>query len=620
MKSPLGLTDSCGKAVYFSPYNHFQIDYICAMENYIVSSRKYRPASFDTVVGQHHITGTLKNAIRTQQLAQAFLFCGPRGVGKTTCARIFAKTINCTDITAEGEACNACESCLSFNRGASMAIHELDAASNNSVDDIRSLVEQVRYAPQGAKYKIYIIDEVHMLSTSAFNAFLKTLEEPPSYAIFILATTEKHKILPTILSRCQIFDFNRIQVADIAAQLARICDKEGVTYEPKALHIIAQKADGALRDALSIMDQVVSFSAGDLSYAAVIDNLNIIDHDYFFQITDLLLQQDLAGVSVLLDEVISKGFEGINFLTGLSSHFRNLLMTKDSRTLKLLEVSDDIKQLYHAQTDRASAGFLLTALNMASHAEINYKQSKQPRLLVELALMKMCFVNQLLQPDQLAEAVKKKVADAPSIAFTNPTAAAIKVQAVATDTPPRSEAHLSPSGFAPDSGATTAKQPPKATASLKGGRIKIGKNLADIKAHSLSETNAEEETAKVYERSELRFEEAWSKLLSEIKALKKEYLYSILSEAKPVLDADQKFEITIYSEAQQQLFEEEKQELIEKIRHYTGNFSIGFNYKILENESNIIKPVTSLDKFGQMALKNEVLVRFVDRLNLDIDY
>lgn len=594
------------------------------MENYIVSSRKYRPASFDTVVGQHYITGTLKNAIRTQQLAQAFLFCGPRGVGKTTCARIFAKTINCTDITAEGEACNACESCLSFNRGASMAIHELDAASNNSVDDIRSLVEQVRYAPQGAKYKIYIIDEVHMLSTSAFNAFLKTLEEPPSYAIFILATTEKHKILPTILSRCQIFDFNRIQVSDIAAQLARICDKEGIQYEPKALHIIAQKADGALRDALSIMDQVVSFSAGNLSYTAVIDNLNIIDHDYFFQITDLLLQQDLAGVSVLLDEVISKGFEGINFLTGLSSHFRNLLMTKDSRTLKLLEVSDDIKQLYHVQTARAPAGFLLTALNMASHAEINYKQSKQPRLLVELALMKMCFLNQLLEPEQLAEAVKKKVADAPSLAFTNPTAAAIKVQPVgkAEITPP--------SAAVPEAAAATAlaevptaTPPPTtkvATGNLKAGRIKIGKNLADIKAHFLRESEEEAVATQVYERSELSFEAAWEKLLAEIKGLKKEYLYSILSDAKPQLDAAQKFEITIHSEAQQQLFEEEKQEIIEKIRHYTGNFEIGFNYKILENESNIIKPVTSVDKFGRLAAKNEVLVQFVARLNLDIDY
>jgi DNA polymerase-3 subunit gamma/tau len=382
--------------------------YICEMENYIVSFRKYRPASFDTVVGQHHITETLKNAIRTQQLAQAFLFCGPRGVGKTTCARIFAKTINCTNLTAEGEACNACDSCVSFNRGGSMAIHELDAASNNSVDDIRSLVEQVRYAPQGSKYKIYIIDEVHMLSTAAFNAFLKTLEEPPSYAIFILATTEKHKILPTILSRCQIFDFNRIQIDDIAKQLERICKQEGITYEYNALHVIAQKADGALRDALSIMDQVVSFSGGQLSYAAVIENLNIIDHEYYFRVTDLLLAQDMPEVSLLFDEVISKGFEGINFITGLASHFRNLLMAKDSRTVKLLEVSEEAKSKYLQQTQNSHPGFLLSALNLASQAEVNYKQSKQPRLLVELALMKMCFLPQFRDGAQLGEELKKK--------------------------------------------------------------------------------------------------------------------------------------------------------------------------------------------------------------------
>lgn len=655
------------------------------MENYIVSFRKYRPASFDMVVGQHHITGTLKNAIKTQQLAQAFLFCGPRGVGKTTCARIFAKTINCTQLGEDGEACNSCDSCVSFNRGGSMAIHELDAASNNSVDDIRSLVEQVRYAPQGSKYKIYIIDEVHMLSTAAFNAFLKTLEEPPSYAIFILATTEKHKILPTILSRCQIFDFNRIKVDDIALQLESICKQEGITYEYNALHVIAQKADGALRDALSIMDQVVSFSGGQLTYAAVIENLNIIDHDYYFKVTEALLAQDLAGVSLMLEEVISKGFEGINFITGLAGHFRNLLMTKDPRTVKLLEVSDDIKARYQQQTQQAPAGFLLTALNFASYAEVNYKQSKQPRLLVELALMKMCFLNQMLYPEQLAQEVKKKLnSDAPAVVdFKIPAPAAIKIQgggmaaagtgAVAANSPiPPSVAPLATAALetvaqhvvapAPEAHATTAleeaevdapttaahslendahtpdflpaatevpvhKAPISATAASKGaktmagGMIKVGKNLAGIKTATTQVADGEEAVAaEVLGQGSMSFAEAWQLVLTDIKASRKDYLFSILNEADPVLNDEQRFQITIHSEAQQQIFDPEKQDLLEKIRRLTGNFSIDFEYVILEKESISIKLVTSSDKFGRMVEKNPHLLTFVNAFGLDIDY
>lgn len=634
------------------------------MENYIVSFRKYRPASFDMVVGQHHITGTLKNAIKTQQLAQAFLFCGPRGVGKTTCARIFAKTINCTQLGEDGEACNSCDSCVSFNRGGSMAIHELDAASNNSVDDIRSLVEQVRYAPQGSKYKIYIIDEVHMLSTAAFNAFLKTLEEPPSYAIFILATTEKHKILPTILSRCQIFDFNRIKVEDIALQLESICKQEGITYEYNALHVIAQKADGALRDALSIMDQVVSFSGGQLSYAAVIENLNIIDHDYYFKVTEALLTQDLAGVSLLLEEVISKGFEGINFITGLAGHFRNLLMTKDPRTVKLLEVSEDIKVRYQQQTQQAPAGFLLTALNFASYAEVNYKQSKQPRLLVELALMKMCFLNQMLYPEQLAQEVKKKL-DSGTVAVVDykiPAPAAVKIQSsastagVSSAVAPR-EVPISPpptivlpeEKAAPlpqmeevkiDPAATTtpasaaavkeviadetleasSKKASKSAKAMPGGMIKVGKNLAGIKTAVAPVEDSLIEVAETVEQGGLSFAEAWQKVLGEIKTAKKEYLYSILNEAAPVLDETHFFQITIHSEAQQQIFDPEKQDLLEKIRYATGNFQIDFEYVILEKESEAIKPVTSADKFGRMVEKNPNLLSFVNQFSLDIDY
>jgi DNA polymerase-3 subunit gamma/tau len=363
---------------------------LAAVDNFIVSARKYRPATFETVVGQQHITNTLKNAIKNNQLAQAFLFCGPRGVGKTTCARILAKTINCENLQPNGEACGVCHSCVSFQNGSSFNIHELDAASNNSVDDIRSLIEQVRIPPQAGRYKIYIIDEVHMLSQAAFNAFLKTLEEPPHYAIFILATTEKHKILPTILSRCQIFDFNRIRVEDMANHLASIAKKESIDYEADALHIIAQKADGGLRDALSMFDQIVSFSDGKVTYRTVIDNLNILDYDYYFRIIDGLLKEDTAGTLLLFDEILSKGFDGAHFISGLSEHFRNLLVGKDPTTLKLLEVSEGIKAKYLQQSQAASVSFMLSAMNIANQCDLNYKLSKNQRLQVELALLKMC--------------------------------------------------------------------------------------------------------------------------------------------------------------------------------------------------------------------------------------
>lgn len=606
----------CGKHEVSVRLAAMKMPYICEMENYIVSFRKYRPASFDTVVGQHHITETLKNAIKSQQLAQAFLFCGPRGVGKTTCARIFAKTINCTQLTPEGEACNTCDSCVSFNRGGSMAIHELDAASNNSVDDIRSLVEQVRYAPQGSKYKIYIIDEVHMLSTAAFNAFLKTLEEPPSYAIFILATTEKHKILPTILSRCQIFDFNRIQIDDIAKQLERICVQEGLTYEYNALHVIGQKADGALRDALSIMDQVVSFSGGQLTYKAVIENLNIIDHDYYFRVTRLLLQQDMPEVSLLLDEVISKGFEGINFITGLASHFRNLLMAQDARTVKLLEVSNEIRSEYLQQAQACHPGFLLSALNLAAQAEINYKQSKQPRLLVELALMKMCFLPQFQTGQDLAEGLKKKVAEQPQVQqFSGqPPAASIKiVSQVAPKASPDEVLAVKAPEVSPTAPAAVAK--PK----VGSATIKIGKNLAGIKTtQAVNEAVAPEQSTLAVEN--MTFAEAWDRLLTETKQANKNYLHAILLENQPVLNDLQECQVNIHNDAQLQLLEAEKTDLLEKIRHWTGNFSIQFAYVFLNNDAESIKPVTSVDKFGRMVEKNPYLLTMVEKFGLDIQY
>ncbi len=359
------------------------------MENFVVSARKYRPATFDTVVGQSSITNTLKNAIKTQHLAQAFLFCGPRGVGKTTCARILAKTINCFERTADMEACDQCDSCLSFNEGASLNIYELDAASNNSVDDIRSLVDQVRIAPQIGSHKVYIIDEVHMLSNAAFNAFLKTLEEPPAHAIFILATTEKHKIIPTILSRCQIFDFNRIGIQDISNHLKSIAEKEGVNAESEALHVVAEKADGALRDALSIFDQLVSFAGNSLSYQAVIENLNILDYDYYFKGTNFLLEGNIPQSLLLFNEILNRGFNGHLFINGLASHFRNLLVCKDESTISLLEVGDAVKEKYREQAKTSPLSFLMQGLEICRQCDIQYKSSKNQRLLIELGLMQL---------------------------------------------------------------------------------------------------------------------------------------------------------------------------------------------------------------------------------------
>lgn len=383
------------------------------MDNFVVSARKYRPVTFESVVGQEHITVTLKNAVRTKHLAQAFLFCGPRGVGKTTCARILAKTINCTNLTPDAEACGECDSCISFQNNASLNIHELDAASNNSVEDIRNLIDQVRYPPTSGKYKIYIIDEVHMLSSAAFNAFLKTLEEPPSYAIFILATTEKHKILPTILSRCQNFDFNRIKVIDMANHLTKIAVNEGVNAEPEALELIAQKADGGLRDALSMFDLLVTFSSDNsLNYKQAIENLHILDYDYYFNITEAIFSSNQANVFLIFDEILKKGFDGHIFLVGLLDHFRNLMVCKDKSTAQLIEVSANIQQKYLDQSEQLSLSFLLSALSIGSSCDINYKSAKNQRLHVEICLLKMANISNLFNFASLPQLeVEKKNID-----------------------------------------------------------------------------------------------------------------------------------------------------------------------------------------------------------------
>ena len=405
------------------------------MENYIVSARKYRPSTFESVVGQHALTTTLKNAIATNKLAHAYLFCGPRGVGKTTCARIFAKTINCMSPTAEGEACNQCESCTAFNEQRSYNIHELDAASNNSVDDIRQLVEQVRIPPQIGKYKVYIIDEVHMLSASAFNAFLKTLEEPPRHAIFILATTEKHKILPTILSRCQIYDFNRISVEDTVAHLAYVASKEGITAEPEALNIIALKADGGMRDALSIFDQVVSFTGGNITYQSVIENLNVLDYEYYFRLTDHFLENKVCDALLLLNDVLNKGFDGSHFITGLTSHFRDLLVSKDPATLPLLEVGASIRQRYQEQAQKCPLPFLYRAMKLCNDCDLNYRASKNKRLLVELTLIQVAQIT--AEGDDAASGHSPKQAIKPI--FTQPAPAQ---QSQAAPVAPRPQASI----------------------------------------------------------------------------------------------------------------------------------------------------------------------------------
>ena len=389
------------------------------MENYIVSARKYRPSTFESVVGQRALTTTLKNAIATGKLAHAYLFCGPRGVGKTTCARIFAKTINCMSPTADGEACNQCESCTAFNEQRSYNIHELDAASNNSVDDIRQLVEQVRIPPQIGKYKVYIIDEVHLLSASAFNAFLKTLEEPPRHAIFILATTEKHKILPTILSRCQIYDFSRIGVEDTVAHLAYVASKEGITAEPEALNVIALKADGGMRDALSIFDQVVSFTGGHITYKSVIENLNVLDYEYYFKLTGFFLENKISDALLLLNDVLNKGFDGSHFITGLSSHLRDLLVSKDPATLPLLEVGASIRERYQAQAQQCPLPFLYRAMKLCNDCDLNYRASKNKRLLVELTLIQVAQLT--AEEDDGANGRSPKQAIKPI--FTQPAAA-----------------------------------------------------------------------------------------------------------------------------------------------------------------------------------------------------
>ncbi|RVU00103.1 DNA polymerase III subunit gamma/tau [Mucilaginibacter limnophilus] len=597
------------------------------MDNFIVSARKYRPATFDTVVGQQHVTNTLKNAIKNNQLAQAFLFCGPRGVGKTTCARILAKTINCLNLQPNGEACGTCDSCRSFLNGNSFNIHELDAASNNSVDDIRSLIEQVRIPPQGVRFKVYIIDEVHMLSQAAFNAFLKTLEEPPSYAIFILATTEKHKILPTILSRCQIFDFNRIRVEDMASHLASIAKKESVKYEDDGLHIIAQKADGGLRDALSMFDQIVSFSGANVTYSSVINNLNILDYDYFFSVTDCLLNEDTAKTLLLFDEILSKGFDGAHFISGLSEHFRNLLVGKDASTLKLLEVSEGIRSRYLQQSQAASVSFLLSALNIANQCDLNYKLSKNQRLQVELALLKMCNLG--------------AVFNAATSPVTSLPAGELKKKPDTSVTPPapviESIPVVSESPVSYNTSKSTAPAPVKATATPLPAPVaekpkvfipNLHTGASSIKIPSLNSLDTMEDVAVDEDDPYLKgtdkesftteqFLDLWNQYAAKAKEEGKATLSTIFA-GKPVMMNPVLYEVVVETKVQETAFRDEKPFLLNFLRSSLKNFDLEIITRIEEIKANR-KPYGAKEIFKHMAVKNPQIIDLKNRLNLELE-
>jgi DNA polymerase-3 subunit gamma/tau len=547
------------------------------MSQFVVSARKYRPATFDTVVGQAHITNTLKNAIRNHHVAQAFLFCGPRGVGKTTCARILAKTLNCRNLTDGIEACNQCESCTSFNNGQSLNIYELDAASNNSVEDIRSLVEQVRYAPHSGEFKIYIIDEVHMLSSGAFNAFLKTLEEPPSYAIFILATTEKHKIIPTILSRCQIFDFNRIQIEDIANHLAYVASSEGVNAEPDALHIIAQKADGALRDALSIFDQIVSFAGNTVTYKDVINNLNILDYEYYFRVTNDIHNGNIPAVLNLFNELLNDGFDAHNFINGLGGHFRDLLVCQDPQTVQLLEVSPAIRERYLVQAKQIHAGQLLELMNLSSQCDQQYRMARNHRLHVELALIRMCNLSGKTAVATF-EAEKKNPlsSQAPVTPETKPTPASAPISAtptvpvqnvrLSTDSTPATlpEAKPVPATPATSSSVSSTTQ---ASGTAKPGIPKLGGSL--LKGASLTAPGARKEDAPPVEhnvskdlpRNPVTIEKllpVWNEYANQQLSAGKRQLHSMMTKTPPVMSGADTISLVLHNQSQDLLISEEK--------------------------------------------------------------
>ena len=589
------------------------------MDKFIVSARKYRPQNFSTVVGQSHITTTLKNAINNNQLAHAFLFCGPRGVGKTTCARILAKTINCESRMADGEACNTCPSCVSFDAGNSLNIHELDAASNNSVDDIRTLVEQVRFAPQAGKYKVYIVDEVHMLSSSAFNAFLKTLEEPPPYAIFILATTEKHKIIPTILSRCQIFDFKRITNNDTIVHLQEICEKEGIKADKAALHIIAQKSEGCLRDALSILDKIVSFTNGELNYSNTLEHLNILDEDYYFRLMGHMQQQQLSEAMLLFDEINQKGFEGDSLLEGYAEFIRNLLVSKDAKAAILLEVADDFKQKYLEAAQDISNGWMIAALNLLNEAEINYKQARNKRLHVELAIIKLCYLQQAIElvEDDGTVSKKRGIDTVKPVAFR--AIPIIKIK------------EINESGFKPVaikqesaklviedalvehitvSGSKSTTPSPKTPL---GSLVKIRQKVSD--------QNKNGNTVKELTEEELYV--SWGAFIEKLVDRKNHSAVTNFKMAILRIVDNNSIEIITENKIQQKFIEQERAALVDHLQQQFCNKTLTYSIKMVEREKEEqpgLQPLSTKEQYLKLIEEYPLVKELKDRLRLELDY
>ena len=593
------------------------------MENYIVSARKYRPSTFRSVVGQRALTTTLKHAIEQNKLAHAYLFCGPRGVGKTSCARIFAKTINCLHPTAEGEACNECESCRAFNEQRSYNIHELDAASNNSVDDIRTLIDQVRIPPPIGKYKVFIIDEVHMLTTAAFNAFLKTLEEPPHHALFILATTEKHKVLPTILSRCQIYDFNRISIADIVEHLTYVASCEGVETEPEALNVIAQKADGGMRDALSIFDQVVSFTNVHITYQAVIDNLNVLDYEYYFRLTEAILGGNVRAALLILNEILSKGFDGQNFITGLASHFRDLLVCRDEATLVLFEVGASIRERYKAMAKQCADQLLFRAIELANSCDLNYKVSRNKRLLLELTLIQLCQLTQVEESKK--KALIEPLAPTASAPATAPLPSAVSAQPtttrpVTTTVPPTVQP---PSQAVPPTTSSRPVVTPTPTAAPSEKRISrpMGLSLREMREGPSKPAMPSAPTATVRENLDTPFTEeslrtAWTQFAQSIE--KEVHLKHTMLNCEPKLLDPHLFEVVVHNPAQQDELLQKTLSILSFIRKQLRNSHVQLRVRIEEGNKKQIA-VTSAEKFALLLKINPALGKLKEEFDLKLD-
>ena len=593
-------------------------------ENYIVSARKYRPQTFDTVVGQEHITTTLKNAIRHNHLAHAYLFCGPRGVGKTTCARILAKTINCENPSPDMEACNVCSSCMSFRNNASFNIFELDAASNNSVEDIRELVNQVRFAPQQGKYKIYIIDEVHMLSTAAFNAFLKTLEEPPSYAIFILATTEKHKILPTILSRCQIFDFKRITTTDISNHLHSIATKEGMLAQEAALHVISQKSEGCMRDALSMLDRIASFTNGQLTYGATMEHLNMLDADFYFKITDHLLSKDISGTLLLLDGVLEKGFEGNVILEGLAEHFRNLLLCKDQRMAKLLDVPNDHKPVYFEKANQTPPSFILSALNVLNDAELNFKNANNKRLHVEMCLIRLCYLLQATQID-----VKKNYS---SVALPSQSNTSAVNQPISTSKPtgktedintktekiiPNIPVPHQPTTYTPPPTSHVEEPRPQPNPARRISKNILG-DIDDAINNAAASTQKEEKTL-----TQEWVQQLYDQYKANLQAENKSVYHAQFSMMRAEMSSADEIRIIAPTNFTEEYAKEQRNILIDYFRKHTG-IMVRVTTEVRKDEAIEAQQQTTVlsktEVFEVLAQKNPNLLKLKDALNLQIDY